>query len=126
MHALGAGAAICPAIEIKGIAGNAAHGKAFQRGHIRFVIALRTVGIEDGGKRSVSIRDQRLSVQADAVIFHPESLRSVAGLFLTGRLGKSYIVADADDCRNSGNHREHPCAKENCFHPFFHVHSSNV
>ena len=59
------------------------------------------MGVEDGGKRSVSIREQRLSVQADAVIFQTESLCSVACLFENGRIGKSYIVADADDCRNS-------------------------
>lgn len=59
------------------------------------------MGVEDGGKRPVSIREQRLSVQADAVIFQTESLCSVACLFENGRLGKSYIVADADDCRNS-------------------------
>lgn len=29
MHALRPGAAACPAVEIKGVAGNAAHGKAF-------------------------------------------------------------------------------------------------
>lgn len=59
------------------------------------------MGVEDGGKRPVSIREKRLSVQADAVIFQTESLCSVACLFENGRIGKSYIVADADDCRNS-------------------------
>lgn len=47
------------------------------------------MGVEDGGKRPVSIREQRLSVQADAVIFQTESLCSAACLFGTGRLGKT-------------------------------------
>ena len=47
-HALRAGAAACPAVEAEGLTGNTARGKAFQGGHIRLIIALRAVGVEEG------------------------------------------------------------------------------
>ena len=45
MHALRTGAAICPAVKVKGVAGNTALGKTFQGRQVSLIVALCSVGI---------------------------------------------------------------------------------
>ena len=68
MHALRTGAAICPAVKVKGVAGNTALGKTFQGRQVSLIVALCSAGIQNRGERSVTVRDQRLAVQAYPVV----------------------------------------------------------
>ena len=126
MHALRTGAAICPAVKVKGVAGNAALGKTFQGRQVSLIVALCSVGIQNRGERSVTVRDQRLAVQAYPVVFHTKLLCAVAGLFLSDRRGKSHIVTNPYDGCNARQHGKGCRTDKQTPNPFFHQHTSKV